>query len=68
MAVSNKRVLIKTGFISRNTIEVTLSKVESVTVDVSPFGKCLPEDYVSAARSSFLFSLMQTGHPTLRFP
>ena len=41
MAVSNKRVLIKTGFISRNTIEVTLSKVESVTVDVSAFGKCL---------------------------
>jgi uncharacterized membrane protein YdbT with pleckstrin-like domain len=39
VAVSNRRVLIKTGFISRKTIEVTLSKVESVGVDESTFGR-----------------------------
>src|SRR5689334_24663898 len=33
VAVSNRRVLIKTGFISRKTTEVILSKVESVGVD-----------------------------------
>lgn len=41
VAVSNRRVLIKTGLISRKTIEVTLSKVESVGVDESAFGRML---------------------------
>jgi uncharacterized membrane protein YdbT with pleckstrin-like domain len=39
VAVSNRRVLIKTGFISRKTTEVILSKVESVGVDESTFGR-----------------------------
>jgi uncharacterized membrane protein YdbT with pleckstrin-like domain len=33
IAVTNKRVLIKTGFFSRKTIEIFLSKIESVVVD-----------------------------------
>jgi uncharacterized membrane protein YdbT with pleckstrin-like domain len=41
VAVSNKRVLIKTGFISRKSIEVLLSKVESISVDESPLGRML---------------------------
>lgn len=41
VAVSNKRVLIKTGSISRKTIEVTLAKVESVSVDESALGRML---------------------------
>jgi len=41
VAVSNRRVLIKTGFISRRTTEVILSKVESVGVDESTFGRML---------------------------
>jgi uncharacterized membrane protein YdbT with pleckstrin-like domain len=41
VAVSNRRVLIKTGFISRRTTEVVLSKVESVGVDESTFGRML---------------------------
>lgn len=41
VAVSNRRVLIKTGLISRKTIEVTLSKVESVGVSESAFGRIL---------------------------
>ena len=39
VAVSNRRVLIKTGFISRKTIEVTLAKVESVGVSESFLGR-----------------------------
>jgi uncharacterized membrane protein YdbT with pleckstrin-like domain len=41
VAVSNKRVLIKTGFISRKSIEVLLSKVESIGVDESVLGRIL---------------------------
>lgn len=39
VAVSNKRVLIKTGFFSRKSIEVLLPKVESIGVDESLFGR-----------------------------
>lgn len=40
-AVTNKRVLIKTGFIRRNTIETLLPKVEGVQVDQGIFGRIL---------------------------
>jgi uncharacterized membrane protein YdbT with pleckstrin-like domain len=39
IAVTNKRVLIKSGFFSRKTIEIFLSKIESVVVDESFMGK-----------------------------
>ncbi len=35
MAVTNKRVLIKIGLVSRRTVEILLPKVESVNVDQS---------------------------------
>lgn len=41
IAVTNKRVLIKTGFFRRKTIEIFLSKIESVVVDESFMGKTL---------------------------
>lgn len=41
IAVTNKRVLIKTGFFARTTIEIFLSKIESVVVDESFLGKTL---------------------------
>jgi len=41
VAVSNKRVLIKTGFFSRHCIEVLLPKVESIGVDESLLGRML---------------------------
>jgi uncharacterized membrane protein YdbT with pleckstrin-like domain len=41
IAVTNKRVLIKTGLISRRTIELLLSKIESIGVDESPSGRIL---------------------------
>lgn len=41
IAVSNKRVLIKRGLLSRNSIEVLLPKVESISVNESAFGRML---------------------------
>ena len=38
-AITNKRVVIKTGLISRKTVEMNLSKIESVNVDQSIFGR-----------------------------
>ena len=33
MAVTNKRVIIKTGIISRKTLEMNLSKIENIMID-----------------------------------
>jgi uncharacterized membrane protein YdbT with pleckstrin-like domain len=37
--ITNRRIIIKTGIISRNTFEMNLSKIESVNVDQSFFGR-----------------------------
>jgi uncharacterized membrane protein YdbT with pleckstrin-like domain len=39
--ITNRRIIIKTGFISRNTFEMNLSKIESVNVDQSFMGRIL---------------------------
>jgi uncharacterized membrane protein YdbT with pleckstrin-like domain len=41
IAVSNKRVLIKTGIVARKSIEVLLAKVESIGVDETVLGRML---------------------------
>jgi uncharacterized membrane protein YdbT with pleckstrin-like domain len=41
VAVTNKRIIYKRGFISRYTIEMHLDKVESVDVDQSVMGRIL---------------------------
>jgi uncharacterized membrane protein YdbT with pleckstrin-like domain len=40
-AVTNRRVVIKTGWLSRRTIELNMSKVESVQVDQDIFARLL---------------------------
>ena len=40
-AITNKRVIIKIGLISRHTLEMNLSKVESINVDQSITGRIL---------------------------
>lgn len=40
-AITNKRIIIKVGFISRRTLEMNLGKVESVHVDQSMLGRIL---------------------------
>lgn len=39
--ITNRRIIIKTGFISRSTFEMNLSKIESVNVDQSVAGRIL---------------------------
>jgi hypothetical protein len=41
MAVTNRRVVIKTGLGSRKTIEMLLNKVESIEVSETAFGRML---------------------------
>jgi len=40
-AITNKRIVIKVGLISRRTLEMNLSKIESVNVDQSILGRLL---------------------------
>lgn len=39
LALTNKRVIAKTGFIRRNTVELRLEKVEGLMVNQSIFGR-----------------------------
>jgi uncharacterized membrane protein YdbT with pleckstrin-like domain len=41
MAVTNRRVIIKIGLVSRKTIEMLLNKVESIEVRETTFGRLL---------------------------
>jgi uncharacterized membrane protein YdbT with pleckstrin-like domain len=41
MAVTNHRVVIKTGLLSRKTIEMLLNKVESIEISETPIGRML---------------------------
>lgn len=41
VAITNKRIILKQGFISRSTIEINLGKVESVRVDQTLLGRML---------------------------
>jgi uncharacterized membrane protein YdbT with pleckstrin-like domain len=41
MAVTTRRVVIKTGLTSRRTIEMLLNKVESIEVSETTFGRML---------------------------
>ncbi len=39
--ITDKRIIIKTGFIKRNTLELLLPKVETISVDQSILGRIL---------------------------
>jgi uncharacterized membrane protein YdbT with pleckstrin-like domain len=41
MAVTNRRVLIKTGMVSRRTLDLMLARVESIGVEETAFGRML---------------------------
>jgi len=49
LAVTNKRVISKTGFISRKTVEINITKLESVTVDQGIFGRIFKFGSVTAS-------------------
>lgn len=39
--ITNKRIVVKTGIIARNTLEMNLSRIETVNVDQSFLGRIL---------------------------
>ncbi len=41
IAVTNKRIIYKTGFIKRDTVELNIKKIESIQVDQSVWGRML---------------------------
>jgi len=41
MALTNKRVIVKTGLVSRRTIEILLPRIESIAVEESALGRVL---------------------------
>ena len=41
IAVTNRRVLIKTGIVNRRTLELLLVRIESIGVDETPLGRML---------------------------
>src|SRR6185295_377503 len=41
IAITNRRIILKRGFIRRHTIEMNMDKVESVDVDQSLLGRLL---------------------------
>ncbi len=40
-AITNKRIIIKTGLLSRKTLEMNLSKIESVNIEQGIFARML---------------------------
>ena len=40
-AITNKRVIIKVGLIRRRTVEMSISKIESINIDQSVLGRIL---------------------------
>ena len=64
VAVSNRRVLIKTGLLSRRSIEVLLPKVESIGVDESFLGRILGYGSVIVRGTGGTFeTFAQIAHP-----
>lgn len=64
VAVSNRRVLIKTGLLSRRSVEVLLPKVESIGVDEPFLGRILGYGSVIVRRTGGTFETFdKIAHP-----
>ena len=59
IAITNKRIIAKFGFISRSTTEINLPKVESLQVDQGVMGRMLDYGTIVVAGA---------GMPNLRIP
>jgi membrane protein YdbS with pleckstrin-like domain len=59
IAITNKRIIAKSGFVSRNTIEINLPKIESLQVEQGVLGRMLDYGTVIVAGA---------GTPSLTFP
>ena len=67
IAVTNKRVLCKIGFISRNTTEIALGKVESVDVDQGIIGRIMGYGSVRVFGTGTNMALMKGIDDPLNF-
>jgi uncharacterized membrane protein YdbT with pleckstrin-like domain len=64
IAVTNHRVIYKTGFIQRRTNEMNMDKVESVQVDQSILGRLLDYGYVTIiGTGEGIEKLAMVAHP-----
>ncbi len=63
-AITNKRLIIKTGLISRHTLEMSLSKVESINVDQGIIGRMLNYGSITVIGTGGTRELFQNiAHP-----
>ena len=67
MAVTNRRVIIKTGLISRSTTELRLAKVESVSLDQGIEGRILNYGNVVVTGSGSSKIVMKNARDPLAF-
>jgi uncharacterized membrane protein YdbT with pleckstrin-like domain len=64
IAVTNHRIIYKTGFIRRDTVEILMDKVESVDVDQSIMGRLLDYGTVTVRGTGAAFKpLQRVAHP-----
>ena len=64
MGVTNKRVIFKTGFVRRRTVEMNMDKVETVDVDQSILGRILGYGTIHVlGTGSGIEHLRQVAHP-----
>ncbi len=59
IAITNKRVIAKFGFVSRRTVEINLQKIESIQVDQHVLGRLLGYGTINVAGA---------GTPSLTVP
>lgn len=67
LAITNKRVIAKKGFIQRETIEMFLSKVESVHVEQSVMGRLLGYGTVILSGTGVMSSRFENISDPLEF-
>jgi hypothetical protein len=67
MAVTNKRIIAKTGLADRRTIELLLSRVESIVIDEPPFGRILGYGTVIVRGIGGTPEVFQNIHHPLQF-
>ena len=67
IAVTNRRIILKRGFIRRHTIEMNMDKVESVDVDQSLLGRLLNYGNVTIRGTGEGFEPLRRIDSPLRF-
>lgn len=67
LAVTNKRIISKTGFIRRKTIEINITKLESVTVDQGILARILKFGSVTASGTGGSIAPIKGIHNPLAF-